>query len=395
MKTEALSGIACFVLAVLGINAVSLGPAQLALVSKLGVSIADLSVLFVALSLGYLVSSPLLSLFAGRITQRGMLVSPALLVIALLGLALANSVGQLTVAAFVLGIGQALTQVAYLSWIGARLRGLPGASGTINRVNAFYGFGALLGPILVAGGIWLGFPLLAFWLAAALSAIALVIGLLVPVDDAQNLTQQAPERGAFALLRAPLLLGMLLTMAFYVGCEVAFSAYSTPYLVKVHAARQEIAAFATSLFFGGFAFSRYYANTLLSRVGDMLAMLMLFGVSAVGMLLMVLAIGPLVTLFGAMLVGLGFGPIYPTMLTIAIKLFPDSPRIVSSLVTSAGSVGSVTLPFVVGQTIDRSTSGPYFAWLEQLLVVGLATLTWLLVVYAYEHSALRRAQDTR
>jgi fucose permease len=388
MTLARLTVVASAVLAVLGINSVILGPAQELLRAKLGVSIGDLSILFVALSFGYLISSPLLGVLARRVSQRTLLASPVLLVAAMITIALGDSVSVLAIAAFILGLGQALTQVTYLAWIGARLRGARGASSLLNRVNAFYGVGALIGPILVLLGVALGVPLLVFWLAAALSSLVLMIGLTAPLDATED--QAAPlsdEAEPSRLLRSPALLGMLLTMALYVGCEVAFSAYSTLYVSLAFGAPIQTAAFATSLFFGGFAFSRYFAGVLLDRVDDVRAILVLLFVAGIGFAVMLLVTTPQLALIGSAIVGIGFGPIYPTMLSIAIKAFPKSPRIVSSLVTSAGSVGSVTLPYIVGQTIDVPGAGPWLALGEQMGVIGVAVLVWRVM--------MRRIHDAR
>jgi fucose permease len=381
MTTQRLTVAAGIVLVVLGINSVVLGPAQELLRAKLGVSIGDLSVLFVALSFGYLISSPLLGLLARHLSQRALLASPVLLIVAMVMIALGNSVAMLAFAAFVLGLGQALTQVTYLAWIGARLHGSRGASGVLNRINAFYGIGALIGPILVLLGIALSNALLVFWLAAALSGVVLAIGLFVPLGRAEDEAMPlSAEIGAGKLLRSPALLGILVTMALYVGCEVAVSAYSTVYVARGFGAPIQVAAFATSLFFGGFAFSRYFANVLLDRIDDVRALLLMLVLAGLGFVTMALASSPALALLGSAVIGAGFGPIYPTMLSIAIKAFPQSTRIVSSLVTSAGSVGSVTLPYLVGRTIDLPWAGPRVAWGEQLVVVGIAILVWFVVM---------------
>lgn len=385
MSIRQLAFIACFALAVLGINSVVLGPSQELLRARLGVSVKDLSVLFVALSFGYLVSSPLLSLFAKHLSQRVLLFAPILLIIAMTAIALGNSVAMLAAAAFVLGLGQAITQVTYLAWIGARVRG---ASGLINRVNALYGVGALIGPILVVAGVTLGYPMFVFWLAAALSALLLLIGAVVPVDpDDAHSGSLGDEIGPGLLLRSPALLGTLLTMALYVGCEVAFSAYSTLYVSQAFIAPIQTAAFATSLFFGGFALSRYFAGALLDRMDDARALALLLCVAGAGIAIMLAAPNAYVALSGAMVVGVGFGPIYPTILSIAIRRHPKSPRIVSSMVTSSGSLGSVTLPYIVGQMIDASARGPAVAWTTQLVAVGLAVVVWLAVMLLMRRSS--------
>jgi hypothetical protein len=57
------------------------------------------------------------------------------------------------------------------------------------------------------------------------------------------------------------------------------------------------------------------------------------------------------------------------------------------MVTSSGSIGSVTLPYIIGQIIDASARGPAVAWTTQLVAVGLAVVAWLAVMLLMRRSS--------
>ena len=75
-------------------------------------------------------------------------------------------------------------------------------------------------------------------------------------------------------------------------------------------------------------------------------------------------------LLGAALVGVGYGPVYPTLVSTAIARFPHAARSVSSMVTSAGSIGAITMPALTGIIIAQP-AGLSIAWGGQLAMIGV------------------------
>jgi fucose permease len=101
--------------------------------------------------------------------------------------------------------------------------------------------------------------------------------------------------------------------------------------------------------------------------------------SALGLIVMLLARGSsAVTLVGAFVVGLGFGPIYPTLVAVGIQRFPQAAQMVASVLTSAGSIGSLFLPTLTGVVMAAGPAGAINAWLLLLSMLGLVIALWLL-----------------
>ncbi len=80
------------------------------------------------------------------------------------------------------------------------------------------------------------------------------------------------------------------------------------------------------------------------------------------------------------MVGLGFGPVFPTTLALSGELAPRQAGAVASLVVSSGSVGAMILPWAAGALmpvigIGGSIAGawaPLAAMLACLVVISRA-----------------------
>lgn len=379
MNKSRLIVLGSFVFAVLGMNVVILGPSLPVLVTRLELPISQIGTMFSLLSIGYFSSGPLYAALVNRIHARLWLAAPVVLVISLVGFATATTLSGLLVSAFLLGAGQSLTQVAYMAWLGARTRGDANASATLNRVNAFYGFGSLIGPLVVSVGARMGQFSLAFWIAAGVSFALFVIGMLAPADPTlSDRRDAAPEESLSTLLRSRTFIGMIALMAIYVGIEVTLSGYLTTFASKLGGIEPWQTPFSTSLFFGGLALSRYFAGSFFKAGREVTGIFRMLAVAIGGLAICLIFSGSFgAALLSATIAGIGLGPMYATLISIGIQRFPRAPRLVSSILTACGSFGSVTMPYITGVLIDRPNDGATLAW--QLLIVwlALAVLIWL------------------
>ena len=89
---------------------------------------------------------------------------------------------------------------------------------------------------------------------------------------------------------------------------------------------------------------------------------------------------------GAFIVGVGMGPIYPTLIAIGIQRFPKHATLMASALTSAGSIGALFLPTWVGVVLTtQSLPG---AWLLQVGVLAMVAALWLGVRHSLKDLAI-------
>ncbi len=353
-------------------NVALLGPSLQALAQRSGAALADMGVLYSALSIGYLVSTPLVVLVSRRFGLRPLLAAAAVIAASLGLFAVAPSLSAMLFAAVLLGFGQSCTQIGYVTWIGLQLRDGNESATVLNRVLAFYGVGALFGPLVVSACFQLfGDALPAFGFVIVPNVAVTLLGLLLPQAQAQVSDERGgAARGASALLRVPAVLWMASLLAVYVGAEVAFSSWVTEVVIRTMGVDAAQAALSASAFFGAFAGGRFFAGALLARTGVMRGLFLLLAAAGCGIVVMLLPGVPLpLTVAAAALVGAGYGPIFPTVTSIVIQRFPGDAAAVSSVIGGIASFGMFLAPPITGWVL-AGAGGPIAAWGVQLLLIA-------------------------
>jgi len=79
---------------------------------------------------------------------------------------------------------------------------------------------------------------------------------------------------------------------------------------------------------------------------------------------------------GAAVVGIGLGPIYPTLVAIGIQQFPFAARMITSALTSVGAVGALFIPALTGAAMELGAASGAEAWLLLAGVLLLVLALW-------------------
>ncbi|GGK68231.1 hypothetical protein Sme01_13410 [Sphaerisporangium melleum] len=308
---------------------------------------------------------------------------------------------------------------------------LPRATTLLNRLHAFFGVGALLGPLMAAWIITLA-PWTAVWLVLALLALPLLAGFLViyPRDDVPARREESardevrtgvdqtrravdgppathavdaasgaahgvqsaaaspgPELNGRGLLvralRSPAVLLASALLAVYVGLELGVGNWGFSYLVEEQAQPSLMAGYTISGYWLGLTLGRFLISPASARAGLGVAGMLyacLAGVTAAAVLTW-LAPVPFVAAAGFVLLGFFLGPIFPTVMAMVPRL------------TDARLV-----PTVIGVTNGVSLiGGAVFPWLAGTLAqrAGMWTLMLFAVILGLAQLALWRSVVTR
>jgi fucose permease len=264
------------------------------------------------------------------------------------------------------------------SVLNAYLAARPRSTARLNRLHAFFGVGALLGPLLAAWMLtFTTWPLVSLALAATCVPLTLAVAVTYPRRGADPLTTAAPADGTRpallpAVLRQPAVLLGTVMLAVYVGLEIGVGNWAYNFLVTTRSTPGITAGYAVSGYWLGLTLGRFLispaANRLgLTRVGLMYGCLVAVAATA--------ALTWLVPSTGAAAVGfvlLGFflGPVFPTTMALAPQL--AEARLVPTAigVMNAGSiVGGGMLPWLAG--VAAQGVG---AWTLLPFALGLALL---------------------
>ena len=246
----------------------------------------------------------------------------------------------------------------------------------LNRLHLFYSVGALAAPIAIGVAIGLGVEWRLIAIASGLAAVALARPLLragsIPARPAPpELTANGARSPARLSGLRLALAGLGLAIACYVAAESGISSWLVGFLADEP---MTAATLALSLFWVGIAGGRIVASRIAGRFDPVqfTATCALAGgiavLAAVG-----LASGPLrIGLFLA--AGFAFGPVYPMIMAVAGSLFPHRAAAVAGIVTSAGVVGSVSYPPLMGLIAGYAGLGAGMIGSAILILLGGATV---------------------
>jgi fucose permease len=352
-RAPVLVSYAAFVL--VGVTAGVTGVLLLAQMGDYGVDRAVIGTTFFAGSAGFVAAG----LSAGALIHRcGVRVTLAIggAACALAGLYLATRPPFL---AFVLvtvvtGYGSGILESA----LNAYLAALPGATPLLNRLHAFFGVGALIGPVLAAWIISLA-SWTVVWLILALAYVPLVAAVLLAHPGrepaAEDATREVPARGGGRLLAAALrergvLLGSVM-LAVYVGLEIGVGNWGFSYLVQARALAKPLAGYSVSGYWLGLTLGRFLISPIAARLRATTARMMYGCLAGVAVATALAWAAPDAALASVALMLLGFflGPVFPTTMAIVPLLAP--PRLAPTAIgvmNAAAVVGGAGLPWLAG-----------------------------------------------
>jgi fucose permease len=359
-RPPVLLAYATFVL--IGIAAGGNGVLLLAQMGSYGVDRATIGITFFTGSLGFVLAGfhngSLIHRFGFRVA---LAVGGGAYVLVGLFLATRPPFVAFVLAQVVLGYASGVLE----SVLNAYLASLPEARALLNQLHAFFGVGALLGPVVAAGIV--GF---ASWtvvyLALAAAYLPLVVGFLVSYPRRQQTESAAPPPEMPAprpggLLGAVLReRGVLLGAAFlsvYVGLEIGMGNWGFSYLVEARGLSRSLAGYSVSGYWLGLTVGRFVISPVAARIGATTASMVyacLIGVVAATTLAW---LSPLAILTSVALLLLGFflGPIFPTTMAIVPQLTEERLAPAAIGVLNAGStVGGSALPWLAG-AISQAT----------------------------------------
>ena len=388
-RPRVLLAYATFVL--IGIAAGGNGVLLLAQMGSYGVDRATIGIIFFTGSVGFVLAGFHNGSLIHRLGVRvALAVGGGAYVLAGLYLATRPPFAAFVLVQVVLGYASGVLE----SVLNTYLASLPDARALLNQLHAFFGVGALLGPVVAS---WIvGFaPWTLVYLVLAVAYLPLVIGFLVSYPRRQATGSLAPLPGPPAPLPGPVVplfepvvalsespaapaespaprrdggllgaalreRGVLLGAAFlaiYVGLEIGMGNWGFSYLVEARGLSSSLAGYSVSGYWLGLTVGRFLISPIAARIGATTASMMyacLIGVAAATTLAW---LSPLAILASVALMLLGFflGPIFPTTMAIVPQLTEERLTPAAIGVLNAGStVGGSALPWLAG-AISQAT----------------------------------------
>jgi len=347
-------GLAFFGFVLIGMNGGANGILLPSLSAFYSVGDAIIGLLFLVSSLGYFLSA----LSSGLLTQRlglrwVLLIGAMTFLFGILPFGLKLPLFLLLPARLMLGFGIGMLETGLNIYVTA----LPRSTLLLNYLHAFYGVGALVGPIaasLILALQW-GWNSVYLFLGGLNLLLLLGFGVLfgpVQLDASAQEGEQSPSRNVLSTtLRLPVIWLAALFLLVYVGVEVRLGNWSYSFLLENRHEGTLLAGEIVSGYWLGLTLGRFLLQNLAERLGVGTTGLMYACVTGVGIGLLLIWFIPagVMAALGFCFIGFSLGPIYPLTVAIAPKLVPAhlGPSAIGLLV-SVSIIGLAVFPWAAG-----------------------------------------------
>ncbi|MFJ6942979.1 MAG: MFS transporter [Limosilactobacillus mucosae] len=311
-------------------------------------------------------------------------VSIMLTIFGLLGFSFCTQYWMLLVCAIPYGLGAGAIDAAMNHYVANNYSGA-----VMNFLHCFYGVGAMISPYLMALAIKV-----AHWNEGYRWTAFLQIGILLVVISSWSLWQQNNSKadeskidsaGIKETIKQPGVMATLLAFFAYSAGEATCFLWVPSYFAGTRTGiSSELVASFGSLIFGGLMIGRLIAGFIANRLGDRRMIRSGTMVELIGILLTALPIkGYLVAAIGFLIIGIGMGPIYPSIQHMApINFGKRYSAAVIGLQMAFAYTGSTFMPTVFG--ILQQKLG---IWIMPLYLLVFAGLSFALLELSYRQEA--------
>ncbi len=250
--------------------------------------------------------TPLVTLFSTLLTVFGLLI-----------MSVSPNIVVMMLGAVVLGYGAGVIDTALNNFVSLHYK-----AQHMNWLHAFWGIGVTISPLILSffltdeTGSWRnGYRVVALLqlLVAIVIAFSLKKWRAVKEDNETEEVSNDNKKGMLEIFKIKGVLTSLLSQGLYCGMEFTIGTWGASFIVHVHALKPDEAAKWISLYFCGITVGRIISGFISMKASDNTMIRSGIITSFVGMILLTLPIGK-ISLLGLLLIGIGFGPIFPSVL---------------------------------------------------------------------------------
>ena len=250
----------------------------------------------------------------GRVT----LYSTLLTVIAMIGISFAPNLVVMMLFAVVMGYGAGAIDTGLNNYVSLHYE-----ARHMNWLHCFWGLGVTISPMIMSlflvgeNGSWRnGYRVVAMLqFAIAMIVLATLNKWKSESETSENAEEnrQVPEKTFGQLVRMRGVGTSILSLGFYCCGEFILGTWGATYAVNVFGLSPDVAAKWVSLYYGGMMLGRIVSGFVSMKVNDNWLIKGGMMIAAAGMVVLALPIGSF-SLAGLLLIGFGFGPVFPSVL---------------------------------------------------------------------------------
>jgi fucose permease len=271
-----------------------------------------------------------------------------------------------------LGVGMGMLDAGLNSYLSTLERG----AWLLNLYHAFFGLGALAGPLLAAYLLDRGLSWRAFFAVVAASLAIDALAFLIYPRGTVNGEQARPRLVSALRLRIVLIVAAFLCI--YVGIEASVGNWGFSFLTEERGQGVLAAGWVVSAYWLGIALGRLVVNVVAERIGMSVVTLFSVCIAVVAASALVIWLAPWqpAAAIGMAVLGFFLGPVFPTTIAIVPRLVP-APLVSTTIgVLAATSLtGAAALPWLVGASAQEVGLWLLLPWTAAFSVL-LGLLWW-------------------
>jgi fucose permease len=376
-----------FAFVMIGANDAAVGVLLPSMRAHYGVDKATVGLLFLAGTAGYLSAAFSSGLLVEKLGRRAFLaLGGAVFSLGTLGASLTPPFALLLASILVLGFAVAIIDAGLNAYIAS----LPNNTALLNYLHAFYGTGALLGPVVATYALQFGWgwnSVYVLWVALGLLFLSGSVLLFEKRGAAEN--GHAHREGGngnvmAAALRLPVVWLIALFLMIYVGGEVSLGSWGYSFLTEERREPEVLSGWAVSGFWLGLTLGRFLLARVAERIGNRRMIQGCLAGVIVGVFMVWLVPLGVAEAAGLWLAGFSLGPIFPSIISLMSDVVPG--RLLPSavgFVASFGAVGAALFPWFAGVLAEQVGLWTLLPYVIVLTVVMLAL--WL-ALQARQHA---------
>ena len=224
----------------------------------------------------------------------------------------------------------------------------------LNFVQIFFNVGAIVGPAVAGGILWLGWGWRGGFGYLVVMAVAAFAFCLYGLPSMKG-RRAAP---AAASVKQPIRWGVVLAMAFaiflYVGSEMTMAQWAAKYLSRTFDVSEPRAPLVVSGFWMGMMFGRALYVVIVGRWGYFAPLLLSAVLSAAAAMAAAVAPSAGMAAAACCLAGFFYGGSWPTILGYAAHKSPGRTGTIFGILVSAGAAGSLVFLPISGWVAELS-----------------------------------------
>lgn len=371
----------------LGLPDSLLGAAWPSMYGRMGVPVSYAGIISMIIAGGTILSSLQSDrltrrLGAGRVTA----ISVGMTAAALFGFSVSRSFRLLCIWAVPYGLGAGSVDAALNNYVALHY-----ASRHMSWLHCMWGLGASLGPYIMGRALTGGAGWNAGYRTVALFQVVLTAVILIslPLWRSAERKDGAAAGGQLLtvgrIIRIPGVKSVMVTFFCYCALEQTAILWASSYLALHKGIPAETAAGFAGLFCIGITAGRALSGFLTMKLNDGQMVRLGQGITAAGVIALVLPLGESTALAGLVLAGLGCAPVYPCLIHATPEHFgADRSQAVIGVQMASAYVGTCLMPPVFGILAAHVTAALFPFYL--LFLLGLMVVM---------HESLLRSRGER